>query len=77
MACPIAPEDINKLKMFIQFASTQPSILNLPQLKFFKDFVEQLGGKVPEGNFSHARLDKFLLRDKVPCINYRISIIFF
>lgn len=49
MACPIAPEDVQKLKKFIQFASLQPAILNLPQLDFFKTFVEQLGGQVPAG----------------------------
>ncbi|CAG9797000.1 unnamed protein product [Chironomus riparius] len=53
MACPINTEDIGKLKIFIEFVSTQPSILNLPQLGFFKKFVEQLGGKVPEANFQH------------------------
>lgn len=55
MACPINNEDIGKLKMFITFASAQPSILNLPQLEFFKKFVEQLGGVVPQGNFEHSR----------------------
>lgn len=55
MACPISQEDIAKLKMFISFASAEPSILNLPQLEFFKNFVEKLGGKVPEGNFKHSR----------------------
>lgn len=60
MACPIAPEDVAKLKMFIGFASVQPSILNLPQLEFFKKFVVQLGGTVPpapagaEPKFEHA-----------------------
>nr|KAG5676111.1 hypothetical protein PVAND_005965 [Polypedilum vanderplanki] len=55
MSCPINTEDIAKLKMFVQFVSAQPTLLNLPQLKFFKDFVEQLGGKVPEGgNFENA-----------------------
>lgn len=44
MACPINPEEIAKLKMFIQLASAQPQILNMPQLEFFKKFVEQLGG---------------------------------
>lgn len=59
MACPINAEEIAKLKMFIGFASAQPQILNLPQLDFFKSFVEQLGGKVPEGDqkWSHSRLD--------------------
>jgi suppressor of tumorigenicity protein 13 len=55
MACPISPDDIAKLKMFISFASTEPSILNLPQLEFFKTFVEKLGGTVPEAKFEHSR----------------------
>lgn len=48
MACPINADEIAKLKMFIQFASAEPSILNLPALSFMKNFIEQLGGKVPE-----------------------------
>lgn len=55
MACPISNDDIAKLKMFISFASAEPSLLNLPQLEFFKTFVEKLGGKVPESKFEHAR----------------------
>ena len=55
MACPLSNDDIEKLTLFIQFASAQPHILNMPQLSFFKIFVEQLGGKVPAGNFE--RLD--------------------
>ena len=47
MACPISTDDISKLEIFIQVASGNPSILNLPQLAFFKKFVEQLGGRVP------------------------------
>lgn len=53
MACPINNDEIAKLKMFIQFASTDPSILNLPQLEFLKEFIEKLGGKIPAGNFQH------------------------
>ncbi|XP_055712069.1 hsc70-interacting protein 1-like isoform X2 [Phlebotomus papatasi] len=49
MACPIGPEEIKKLKMFIGFCSQKPEIINMPQLSFFKEFIEQLGGKVPEG----------------------------
>jgi suppressor of tumorigenicity protein 13 len=60
MACPINNDEINKLKLFVQFASATPQILNMPQLEFFKKFVEQLGGKVPEGNFQHSRLDNFV-----------------
>ncbi|GAB0099323.1 Hsc70-interacting protein 1 [Sergentomyia squamirostris] len=49
MACPIGPEEIKKLKMFIGFCSQKPEILNMPQLSFFKEFIEQMGGKIPEG----------------------------
>lgn len=50
MSCPIGADEINKLKIFITFCSQKPELLNLPQLSFFKDFVEKLGGKVPEGD---------------------------
>lgn len=54
MSCPIGQDEINKLKLFIGFCSTKPDILNLPQLAFFKDFVEQLGGKIPPSPESDA-----------------------
>lgn len=47
MACPIGTDEVNKLKFFVGFCSENPSILNLPQLEFFKTFIEKLGGKVP------------------------------
>lgn len=50
MSCPIGNEELSKLKMFIGFCSDKPEVLNLPQLKFFKDFVEKLGGKVPDAS---------------------------
>lgn len=50
MSCPIGPEELSKLELFIGFCSQKPELLNLPQLKFFKDFIEKLGGKVPEGS---------------------------
>lgn len=66
MACPINMEEISKLKMFIQVASAQPQLLNMPQLDFFKKFIEQLGGKVPEGgNFQHSRLDNRMFLSEV------------
>lgn len=54
MACPINMEDVSKLKSFIEFVSLQPSILNMPQFAFFKNFIEKLGGKVPEAEFKHT-----------------------
>lgn len=35
--------------MFVGFCSQSPTILNLPQLEFFKTFIEKLGGTVPAG----------------------------
>lgn len=49
MACPIDPAELKKLKFFVDLCSAQPQLLNLPQLEFFKSFVEKLGGKIPEG----------------------------
>lgn len=64
MACPLGADEINKLKFFIGVCSQQPNILNSPQLEFFKTFVEQLGGKIPDGepNFAcpNANSEKWL-----------------
>lgn len=49
MACPMDSAELEKLKLFIEICSVQPQLLNQPQLEFFKNFVEKLGGKVPEG----------------------------
>ncbi|XP_005189432.2 uncharacterized protein LOC101894231 isoform X1 [Musca domestica] len=47
----INPEDLEKLKKFIDFVSANPLILNVPQLGFMKRFIEKFGGKVPEGEY--------------------------
>lgn len=56
MSCPIGSDEINKLKLFIEFCSKNPKTLNLPQLDFLKTFIEKLGGNVPAGepNFPFA-----------------------
>ncbi|XP_013119025.1 uncharacterized protein LOC106096050 isoform X3 [Stomoxys calcitrans] len=52
MAAPfVAPEDLEKLKKFIDFVASNPLILNVPQMGFLKRFIEKFGGKVPEGEF--------------------------
>lgn len=51
MAAPMQNEDLIKLKGFIDFVNTNPTVLNMPQLQFVKDFVEKFGGKVPDGDF--------------------------
>lgn len=47
MACPINEEELKKLKTFVDVCSANPVLLNLPQLNFFKTFIEKMGGKVP------------------------------
>jgi len=47
MACPVSDEELNKLKMFVEVCSRNPVILNVPQLSFFKEFIEKMGGKIP------------------------------
>ncbi|XP_017486307.1 PREDICTED: uncharacterized protein LOC108374795 isoform X1 [Rhagoletis zephyria] len=52
MALPnLSHADLEKLKIFINFVSENPTVLNLPQLQFVKEFVEKFGGKVPPGEF--------------------------
>lgn len=48
MACPISAAEVEKLRVFISFCSQNPALLNLPELEFFKSFIEQLGGRIPE-----------------------------
>lgn len=47
MSCPIGKEELTKLRAFISLCAQQPQLLNIPELEFFKSFIEQLGGKVP------------------------------
>ncbi|XP_055913830.1 hsc70-interacting protein 1-like [Eupeodes corollae] len=51
MDLPLSPDDLKKLKTFVDLCSASPQILNMPQLSFVKEFVEKFGGKVPEGEF--------------------------
>eukprot|EP00039_Didymoeca_costata_P031456 m.34849 g.34849 ORF g.34849 m.34849 type:complete len:436 (-) comp8789_c1_seq1:805-2112(-) len=39
---------IDKLRAFIDMCKSNPVILHTPQLSFFKEYIESLGGKVPE-----------------------------
>lgn len=48
MECPIDQESLVKLKQFLQFVKINPDVLHSPQLSFFKEFIEALGGTIPE-----------------------------
>lgn len=47
MDLPIPDNALKQLKVFVQLLQKNPEILNKPDLSFFKDFIESLGGKVP------------------------------
>ncbi|CAH1999938.1 unnamed protein product [Acanthoscelides obtectus] len=47
MSCPISKEALVQLKQFIDVCKSNAAILHLPELKFFKEFIEALGGKIP------------------------------
>lgn len=43
----LTPDAINKLQLFLGAVKKNPDIFYLPELKFFKDFVESYGGTIP------------------------------
>lgn len=43
----LTPDAINKLQLFLGAVKNNPAIFYLPELKFFKDFVESYGGTIP------------------------------
>lgn len=47
MSCPIGKDELAKLKVFISMCAQQPHILNIPELEFFKSFIERMGGNIP------------------------------
>uniref|UniRef100_U5EJ47 Putative hsc/hsp70-interacting protein n=1 Tax=Corethrella appendiculata TaxID=1370023 RepID=U5EJ47_9DIPT len=48
MSCPIPNQDeLNKLKIFCEIIGAKPDLLHLPELQFFKEFIQKFGGKVP------------------------------
>ncbi|KAJ8912917.1 hypothetical protein NQ315_017247 [Exocentrus adspersus] len=50
MSFPINEEGLDKLKQFIALCKSSPAILHLPDLRFFKDYIESLGGKLPKAS---------------------------
>ncbi|XP_023022396.2 putative protein FAM10A4 [Leptinotarsa decemlineata] len=50
MSCPLSKDALEKLKQFIEVCKSNPDILHLPELKFFKDYIESFGSTVPESS---------------------------
>jgi hypothetical protein len=44
----IPKEQIEQLQAFTELLRLNPAILHTPDLKFFKDYIESLGGRIPE-----------------------------
>ncbi|XP_063992260.1 putative protein FAM10A4 [Diachasmimorpha longicaudata] len=47
MSIPFSEEQLAPLKIFIEYCKKDPQILHEPQLGFVKEFIEYLGGKIP------------------------------
>lgn len=52
MSCPIDQDSLAKLKAFIDICDAKPELLRNPELSFFKNYIESLGGKIPETKMS-------------------------
>lgn len=48
MSLTLDKESLDKLKFFVDLCRTQPEILHQPEIKFFRDYIESLGGQIPE-----------------------------
>lgn len=48
MSCPFNKESLAQLMAFVEHCKNKPDILNIPELKFFKEFIEGFGGVIPE-----------------------------
>ena len=42
-----SPQKLNELESFISLIDSQPALLHLPQLQFFRDYLTKMGGTVP------------------------------
>ncbi|MBN3285239.1 F10A1 protein, partial [Polyodon spathula] len=41
------PQKVAELQVFVQLCRKNPAVLQQPELKFFRDWIESLGGRVP------------------------------
>jgi len=49
-----SPQKLEELKLFIQTVKSNPQLLQIKELKFFKDYLEQLGARIPQPPQSSA-----------------------
>jgi len=48
MSCPFNKESLDKLKAFIDVCIKKPEIVHLPELEFFKNYLELVGATIPK-----------------------------
>jgi suppressor of tumorigenicity protein 13 len=48
MSQKIPAEFIQQAQQFVNLLKTKPDILHAPEMKFFRDYIESLGGKIPQ-----------------------------
>ena len=54
----IQEKQLTELRAFVTLLKSQPSMLLLPELQFFRDFIETLGGKIPSADIPKAEIPK-------------------
>lgn len=50
------PDQLKQLQAFIEVCRLKPDILHMDEFKFFKDYIESLGGKVPAASSGPKRV---------------------
>ncbi|XP_033218377.1 hsc70-interacting protein-like [Belonocnema kinseyi] len=58
MTHPFNPEQLTKMKAFTELCMKNPSILNIPDLAFIKNFIKHFGGVIPESR-SESKPEEF------------------
>ena len=57
----IPEKQLTELRAFVTLLKSQPSMLQLPELQFLKEYIESLGGRIPtafQENFSAENIPK-------------------
>jgi suppressor of tumorigenicity protein 13 len=57
-ACVMDASKVNQLKLFIKQCESNPAVLQDPSLKFFRDYLEKLGAKVPASAYGKGESAK-------------------
>merc|ERR1711915_395247 len=56
--CVMEASKVNQLKLFIKQCDSNPAVLQDPALKFFRDYLEKLGAKLPDSAYGKGESAK-------------------